>query len=193
MKLATYVRKLKDRNGNYVVPATRSTGVYLNDNQTLQGWIDNMEDKKFDLLTVYPVGAIFQSTSDASPASLFGSNWERLYDRFLVGAGDTYGVGQTGGETSHTLTTWEMPTHNHGFANNSYTLGNGGTGWEGDLNLVIGGHEDYIVCFKTGPLGRPNAAFASSSQHNHTIDGGNGGAHNNLPPYYAVNIWRRAA
>lgn len=62
----------------------------------------------------------------------FGGNWERLYDRFLVGAGDTYGVGQTGGEASHTLTTWEMPTHNHGFANNSYTLGNGGTGdWMG--------------------------------------------------------------
>ena len=56
MKLATYVRKLKDRSGNYIVPATRSTGVYLNDNQTLQTWTDNVKswlqkhDGKFDNL-----------------------------------------------------------------------------------------------------------------------------------------------
>ena len=193
MKLATYVRKLKDRSGNYVVPATRSTGVYLSNNQTLQSWIDNMEDEKFDILTVYPVGAIFQSTSNTSPASLFGGSWERFYDRFLVGAGGTYGVGNTGGEASHILTNSELPTHYHAFANNSYTLGNGPSGWEGDLNLVISGHEDYIVCFKNGPLGRPNAAFASSTQHNHTLGAGDNVGHNNLPPYYAVNIWRRTA
>lgn len=193
MKLATYVRKLKDCSGNYVVPATRSTGVYLSNNQTLQSWIDNMEDEKFDLLTVYPVGAIFQSTSNTSPASLFGGSWERLYDRFLVGAGGTYGVGNTGGEASHILAAWEMPTHDHGFANNSFTIGNGATGWEGDTNVVIGGHEDYIACWKTGPLGRPHSMFISQIEHNHTLYSGNGGAHNNLPPYYAVNIWRRTA
>ena len=87
MKLATYVRKLKDRSGNYVVPATRSTGVYLNNNQTLQSWIDTMEDEKFDPLTVYPVGAIFQSTSNTSPASLFGGSWTAIQDRFLYGSG----------------------------------------------------------------------------------------------------------
>ena len=191
--MASYVRKLKDRSGNYVVPATRSTAVYLNDNQTLQSWIDNMEDEKFDLLTVYPVGAIFQSTYNTSPASLFGGSWESLRDRFLVGAGNTYEAGNIGGEAYHVLTNPELPTHHHYFANTSYTIGNGGTGYEGNMNLVIGGHEDYIVCFKNGPLGKPNAAFVAATQQDHTLGAGDNAGHNNMPPYYAVYMWRRYA
>lgn len=34
--IATYIRKLKDRSGNYILPATRASGVYFNDNSTLQ-------------------------------------------------------------------------------------------------------------------------------------------------------------
>ena len=35
-------------------------------------------------------------------------------DMFLVGAGNTYSVGDTGGEATHTLTEAELPTHAHG-------------------------------------------------------------------------------
>ena len=56
MKLATYVRKLKDRSGNYVVPATRASCVYLDDNKNLQDWIDDQNASAFDPLTIFPVG-----------------------------------------------------------------------------------------------------------------------------------------
>jgi hypothetical protein len=36
-----------------------------------------------------------------------------LRDRFVIGAGSTYAVGATGGATSRTLTTSELPSHNH--------------------------------------------------------------------------------
>lgn len=43
-----------------------------------------------------------------------GSNGTpNLTDRFVIGAGDTYDVGSSGGESTHTLTISEMPQHNH--------------------------------------------------------------------------------
>ena len=36
---------------------------------------------------IYPVGAIWFTTSYDSPASLFGGSWEQIVDRFLIGAG----------------------------------------------------------------------------------------------------------
>ena len=62
-------------------------------------------------LATYPVGAIYISTISTSPASLFGGTWEQLKDRFLLGAGDTYAAGATGGEAAHALTVNEMPPH----------------------------------------------------------------------------------
>lgn len=36
-----------------------------------------------------------------------------LRDRFIVGAGNSYNVGTTGGEAVHTLSVAELPNHNH--------------------------------------------------------------------------------
>lgn len=65
------------------------------------------------LLRIYPIGSIYTSVVNINPASLFGGVWESIGDRFLLGAGNSYSGGQTGGESSHTLTTAEMPSHNH--------------------------------------------------------------------------------
>ena len=122
-------------------------------------------------LAAYPVGAIYLSVSATSPASLFGGTWERLKDRFLLAAGDSYTPGATGGEAEHTLTVKEMPVHSHSewlhflsgsytsrYAYNSYYNYSGGTAYSGD-----------------------------------TGSAGNGKAHNNMPPYLAVYMWKRVA
>lgn len=74
---------------------------------------------------VYPVGSIYMSASATSPAMLFnGTTWEQLKDCFLLGVGDTYTAGDTGGNASHTLTIAEMPSHNHTFTGSAVDTGN---------------------------------------------------------------------
>ena len=78
--IATYIRKLKDRSGNYITPATRSKGVYMADNTTLS------------LLSSYPVGSIYQSVNTTSPGSC-----EKIEGRFVLGSSSEYDLGYTGG------------------------------------------------------------------------------------------------
>ena len=62
---------------------------------------------------VYPVGSIYMSVNNVSPATFIGGTWEQLKDRFLLGAGSSYSAGSTGGAATHTLTTAQMPSHTH--------------------------------------------------------------------------------
>ena len=121
----------------------------------------------------YPVGAIYISTVDTSPASLFGGTWERLKDRFLLAAGDTYAAGATGGEEKHTLTVDEMPQHNHDFHASYNEIAAGG---ETGGKILAGGDSNQWLW---------NFAQVNNS-------GGNA-PHNNMPPYLAVYMWVRTA
>ncbi len=49
-----------------------------------------------------------------------------LRGRFVVGAGPDYGVGQTGGNSTITLTAAQMPAHTHGLHTNNACFHNGG-------------------------------------------------------------------
>lgn len=94
---------------------------------SLQNQIDNLDMQLSNQLanigkTVYPVGSIYISVTDTSPASLFGGTWERLKDKFLLAAGDSYAAGSTGGEAAHKLTTDEMPVHSHGLNNHTHGI-----------------------------------------------------------------------
>lgn len=51
---------------------------------------------------VRTVGAVlFSFNHDFSPAALYGGSWERITDRFIVGAGGSYALGSTGGSADH--------------------------------------------------------------------------------------------
>lgn len=117
----------------------------------------------------YPVGAIYLSVTDANPASLFGGTWERIGGRFLLGADSTYAAGSTGGESANTLTVDEMPRHNHEI-DNLNSSGNATT------FMTVQAQE------KKGYGGNVQTMYA-----------GGGKAHNNLPPYLAVYMWKRTA
>lgn len=143
-------------------------------------------------LAAYPVGAIYISTVSTSPASLFGGTWERLKDRFLLGAGDTYAAGSSGGEAAHALTVNEMPPHYH-------SLGHTGdhpafsVTW-GNINASVEVPSATAVSHTPGQAltgGNPLVIFQDSDYI--TAYSGGGLAHNNMPPYLAVYMWKRVS
>ena len=153
-------------SGNNVISATSSGGVTFDD--------------------VYPVGSIYMSVNNANPSTLFGGTWEQLKDRFLLGAGDTYTAGDTGGEATHKLTKAELPnytlyntTHSHGGV---YNGSNGNAGMKGDWDASNKGQ----VVLNTGSKNTNNATIKVDS-------GGSDTPHNNMPPYLVVYMWKRTA
>lgn len=153
----------------------------------------------------YPVGAIYMSMESTSPALLFGGSWEQIKDRFLLGAGGDYPVGDAGGEATHKLTTSELPSHTHNFS------------WSGSHshNITDPGHVHKITTSGSDSSGSyvdtgdkaTNVDKASTSNKTTGItinsatisvggttgSSGSGNSHNNMPPYLSVYIWKRVA
>lgn len=59
---------------------------------------------------IYPVGSIYATTSDVSPATRFGGTWESIKGAIC---GNDENIGVNYGSDTHTLTISEMPSHNH--------------------------------------------------------------------------------
>ncbi len=122
---------------------------------------------------IHPVGSIYMSMADVSPAVLFGGEWERVEGRFLLAAGADDQAGDTGGAASHALTQEELP-------NISLTaLGEPATNapaWSDPYQAVL-----YRFMADV-PLGSVNIPL-----------GGSGKAFGIMPPYLAVHVWKRTA
>lgn len=122
---------------------------------------------------VYPVGSIYMSVNSTNPKDLFGGTWEQIQGRFLFGMNSSYPAGSTGGEITHALTIDEMPEHNHTiyYPNSGGPYGNANICYPGDSGIKMTWCAE--MC-KTAPTG-------------------GGAAHNNMPPYLSVYIWKRTA
>lgn len=118
---------------------------------------------------VWPVNSYYISHSHTSPASLFGGTWHRVESRFLWGTPESGTIGATGGEQTHTLTVSEMPAHTH--AVHSRTV------------YSTSGSGNALTIQKYG----------SETENPAIYETGGGAAHNNMPPYVNVAIWRRTA
>lgn len=125
---------------------------------------------------IYPVGSIYISVNSTDPSTIFGGTWEQIKDQFLLSAGDTYTAGATGGEATHTLTVNEMPSHSHNVS------------WQDNCPpwVQAGGYGQFTPT-PTGNANKINLGGLS-------IGGTGGGqAHNNMPPYLVVYVWKRTA
>jgi microcystin-dependent protein len=128
---------------------------------------DNFDDMVDQLNVAAPSGVItLWSGSIASiPSGWYlcdGNNsTPNLRDRFVVGAGSSYAVGDTGGEATHVLTVGEMPAHKHALG---YSFSNG----------------TVVSEVRSGDT---SGASPDSSMMENT---GGGAAHENRPPYYAL-------
>lgn len=142
-------------------------------------------------LAAYPVGSIYMSVNSTSPATLFGGTWEQLEDRFLLGAGKTYAAGDTGGEAAHTLTGEELPKTSGEWWMRRMSWGTGSSqsaalfgGASGIASSAAGSGSSDSVAYYNGAPRTPDRI---------KIAFGNDEAHNNMPPYLAVYIWKRTA
>ena len=160
------------------IPDTIHVGTSAPSDPNVKIWLDTDDVSIPSLIDMfYPVGSIYMSVSNVSPSVLFGGTWQQIQDTFLLAAGTTYTAGNTGGEATHTLIADEIPSHTHNYA--EYV---GSVGWSGtsSYNIVKTNNTDgYTNTNTDGNLA--------------TLSTGGGQAHNNMPPYLVVYIWKRTA
>lgn len=212
------------RDGQGAFTGNQSMGGFKLTNMAV-GTADTDSVRKSQLLDLFPIGAIYLTAGNTNPGTFLGGTWVRIAQgRTLIGVGtlgsDTYAEGATGGAARVTLTTTEMPSHNHGGGTGLQSADHAhyfsvGTSTDGShthrlINMgfdgTTGSYVDYAASAGTASgYDSIEAAGAHShsvsgwtqgmsANHNHGVNAeGGGGAHENRMPYLAVYFWQRTA
>lgn len=155
--------------------------------KALDTMLSSTSDNKFGVadisgatgsIDMYPVGAIYITTNAESPAKFLPqTTWQLISDRVLIGAGNLYDAGSTGGATAH--------KHGGGTLGAEVTISSN--------NIIIN-----TVQQEDGLVYNPIAQLTTSSRQSYTGGQnyiapviGNTAEVNSLPPYLAVYIWKR--
>lgn len=122
---------------------------------------------------IYPVGSIYMSVNNTNPSTFFGGTWVawgsgRVPVGVNTGDSNFNTVEKTGGESRHTLTVAELPSH-------------GGIVRYDEVGVAAGSAREASAMASGGARTAPV-----------NIDLGNG-SHNNLQPYITCYMWKRTA
>lgn len=138
------------------------------------------------LITAIPTGWALCNGENGTP---------NLTDRFIVGAGEDYEVGDTGGLRSVSLTTSQLPSHSHGSGTLSASSAGSHTHDRGTLSTNTTGSHTHSFqdqgIIPDSVAGDPSSSYYptsfgaiskttdSAGAHSHTISGStaSGGAH----------------
>ena len=172
-------KKLEEIYSKLLLATTDSTTLENIDMKTLERLI---------LDKTYPIGSIYIGTTDTNPKDILGGEWESYGEgRTLVGAGTgtdsnneskSFTANSTGGEYNHTLTTAEMPRHNHIIAQD----GNSG------YRLIIANSNAATTYTGQSITQTRTTIKANYIQAEYT---GNSQSHNIIQPYIVTYMWKR--
>lgn len=203
--IGTATKATQDSNGNNI-STTYATKIEVD--QKISASLYSIQ-KIMDI--VYPVGSIWETTTDDDPNKKWtGTTWIKMdAGRVLVSAGSytengttyTYNLGDKGGEAKHQSTVDETAAHSHDIANagdhthliaNTQTSGGGGLTSKNYLikKCTWNSYENFELI---GSNAAPSIGLTSSSgSHTHSIasTGGNK-PHENRQPYLVINRWQR--
>lgn len=163
---------------------------------------------------VYPIGSIFISTANISPADSVGGTWERIENRFLKGANSDESADSIGGDENHYHTVKFAFPEYYGWGNVTGTDKGGLSPSSGIIDVAqklngysMTGSSGTTLFWKTmepwhrGDRGASNFVSSIMNQ-NHAItvantyvnvQTGTTSIQSSLPPYYIVYIYKRTA
>ena len=125
---------------------------------------------------------------------MFGGTWQQIKDRFVLAAGDSYSVNNTGGKATVILSTTDLPDHHHivnindpGHRHGYYSGTNTDTSSGDNTNKVINYGRQITETSYTGiTASATTIRDTSNNSFNQTsVD--------NMPPYVVKYCWERTA
>ena len=164
------------------------TQVDVNGNFTAEDYYFKKNNKYQRLIDFfYPIGSILMNDNkDYDPNAILGGTWEKINDRLLIGASEDIPIKSQGGSATHAHGQRDGRNGNLAAAigatnNNANVIGYKAAN---DTNLAAVGNATYVVA-GTG------TGFTGWNHFTQVV--GQTAEASTLPPYYAVNIWRRTA
>lgn len=201
-------KDIKNNLNNNSNPVTNST-ITSQINSKANSIHTHDSDDVTDLLdAIYPIGSIYMSVNNVNPETLFGGFWEKIEDRFLLGSG-SYNLGVMDGsadaivpkhnheQDAHNHT---QNAHNHNYDGNGYVPyfnKNDNWGYSGKIqpSHTSGNHYMPYANENTGGVTEINTTGGTTGTNQNTTATnqltGSSNIGKNMPPYLAVNIWRR--
>ena len=162
------------------------TQVDVNGNFTAEDYYFKKNNKYQRLIDFfYPVGSILMNENkDYDPNIILGGKWEKIEDRFLIGASKNTPIKSQGGSFTHSHGNLDGRNGNLAAAigatnNNPAVIGYRAVN---DTNIGALGNATYVVAGTNIGIGGWNHFTAVVGQT---------AAANMAPPYYAVNFWKR--
>ena len=185
-----------------IVSGASAAGVTSTELQYLNGVTSAIQTQLTNLM---PSGAIilWSGATNAIPTGFVlcdgTNNTPDLRNSFVVGAGDTYAVDATGGSSTTTLSTDNLPSHTHTYSGTTDSTSI--TGTVSAISETFAGSGSVSGVFSKGSTtaaGTPSSpdtssagSFSIDATHTHTYSGttaatGSGTAFDNKPPYYSL-------
>lgn len=129
------------------------------------------------LLCPYMVGDVLITTNNISPATRYkGTTWQKIEEEtFLMSASETYPVKSKGGSNTKTITIENLPPHKHLY---SIAKQAGNQNWS-----------------QAGGYSKVDGAVigAGETRDNDSSNAMKSKPFNNMPKFFAVNMWIRVA
>lgn len=196
---STVVSPTDDSAGTYWRALIYSTGKHPDPEHLAQPAVLQV------LQVVYPVGSIYCSYGNTSPATLFGfGQWTKIEGRFLLGANSTYSLGSTGGEATVALTVAQLPAHNHsassasaGSHKHTITVNSSGAHTHSASSASAGAHTHtrgmMNITGCVGAIGEEDSAYETGAFYRtSTLVKGHGGGSDYLVNFDASRTWSGA-
>jgi microcystin-dependent protein len=148
---------------------------------------------------VYPVGAVYISTANITPATIFGGSWTAISGKFLLSTDSSHAVGTTGGEEYKTLQPANLPVHSHGvtvtvgdhYYSHSHVIGADKDGGAGSVNWSVHGAGVSGAGYQIETSEDSTTLYHNVSA---TVGStGEGQSFSIMPPYLSVYMWQRTA